>query len=514
MIYKIIIAYLLGIVIQINFGLDFYLFLFIVLMSFTGLLIYQGYSETKSSKGHLKDMVLALFLCCVLYAGALLAKARMQENTLSNFTENLYNVEGKIVDIDMKPNGTRLTISVEKIENLNNPQEKEIKLKLLNLDVSGLNSTELYDNINLVGQIQLNNFEVFYERKPMAFSYEYEKLFYNTPYSVSYPKKISITNSDKNLFHKFRIALAKINERLKSAVSDNMSEPYAGIAEGLVLGQQENIIKEIKDIFRTSGLIHILVLSGANISFIIGICWYVLRNIKIRIVERFRLLILLSFSWVFIFTTGLHPPSVRAGVMATGTLLAQNFGRNYTTLYSLLFSLAVLTLINPLTLIYSASLHLSFLACIAIFITGPQLEKYLSQRFNFLNKHKFICFYISTFISIFIFTTPYILALVGSASIFGTLLTFLVEPFVLLSTIFTFLTILSSFISSHIASIFGLLNTLSVKVILYIAETGANNLPMLSISISKNFLILYYFLLISFGLLTNKEETDKERILI
>lgn len=514
MIYKIIIAYLIGIIIQVNFGLDFYLLLYIVLMSFTGLLIYQRYSGTKSSKGHLKDMVLVLFLCCVLYAGALLTKSRMEENRLSNISDDLYKIEGKIVDIDMKLNSARLTISVEKIQNLNNQEGEEIKLKLLSLDVSGLDRAELYDDISIVGQIQLNNFEVFYQRKPMAFSYEYEKLFYNTLYSVSYPKKIEITAGQKNLFHKFRIVLANINERLKSAVSDNMSEPYAGIAQGLVLGQQENIIKEIKDIFRTSGLIHILVLSGANISFIIGICWYILRNIKIRVVERFRLTILIMFSWIFIFITGLHPPSVRAGVMATGTLLAQNFGRNYTTLYSLLFSLCILTLINPLTLIYSASLHLSFLACVAIFITAPQMEKYLSKRFSFFRRHKFINFYVSTFISIFIFTTPYILALVGTASIFGTLLTFLVEPFVLLSTIFTFLTILSSFVSQYIASVFGLLNTLSVKVILSIAEAGASYLPMLSISISKGFLVLYYFLLISFGLLTNKEGENKERIFI
>jgi hypothetical protein len=109
-------------------------------------------------------------------------------------------------------------------------------------------------------------------------------------------------------------------------------------------------------------------------------------------------------------------------------------------------------------------------------------------------KNKTLNFFISTLISFFITTTPYILALTGQTNLFGTLLTFIVEPFVLVTTVLSFLIIIFSPVTL-LADFFGILNSLSVKFILIVAGFGGDYLPVIDIQISKIILLFYYMAL-------------------
>jgi competence protein ComEC len=308
----------------------------------------------------------------------------------------------------------------------------------------------------------------------------------NTFYNVSYPKNFRQLVTHKTFYETAEQKFYSLAQNLKMRISTNMQEPYASVAEGITVGEQRNLEKDLKDIFKTSGLIHILVLSGANVALIISFFYYFVRKINSRY-KRLKVILTLCFGWIFIFMTGITAPSTRAGIMASTNILSEYFSKNISTIYSLLVALFVLSLLSPLTLIFSASLHLSFLACFGLFVLAPILQKYFGN--------KFLGFFLSVFFGIFLTTTPYILALTGKSSVFGTLLTFLVEPFVVAITILSFTIILASFVHPLLSEFFGVLNTLCVKFVLLVADFGAQHLPLIYFSISKTELIIYYLVL-------------------
>lgn len=488
---RIILLYFLGIVIEVNFHTDTY-FLFFILSVIMVLLTVEMFY-----KRHIKDIKTAMSFMILLaifsltFVGAILyTKYEMNKVSFTDSYNSVYEIEGKIVQVKHKNQGQEITIRVEKIVDLANDRTYSKHPGLIMVTVSSLHEYQLFELVNLIGEIKYKNFKSYYEDEPLFFMYELEQLFYTTPYSVPYVKKIQIKSTEKNMYETVLANFYNTSEQIKNRINDYMQEPFAGIAQGISLGQQENISKDIKDIFRTSGLIHILVLSGANVAFIISLIWYILSKSK----NKYRVWIANIFAWVFIFGTGLTPPSVRAGVMASTNIFAEYFGKNISPLHSLLVSLFFLTLLNPLILIFSPSLHLSFLACFGLFVVSPKLK-------NYCGKNKYFKNLVAIFLGIFITITPYILALSGTSNLFGTILTFIVEPFVLLTTIFSFIIIVTSFVSFDflpLAQIFGILNTLVVKLILLIATFGAENLPTISIVIPKYLLLIYYTLLIIF----------------
>jgi ComEC/Rec2-related protein len=462
-------------------------------------IIYVLYKHIVNKEKIIKDTIFNtwFYVSFIIYAFTFLlattyTKHEIESVSYKHLPDGLLNIEAVIVDMKHKDKQIEFTVQVRNLSDIGGKSFEKRYPDYLKVSVSPYYHYELFDHVRILGEVKLNNYQTYYNKQPLFFNYEYEQIFYNTPYNVSGLKNITTIAHDKSGYEKLKIYFYKISETLKSVLSKHMQEPYAQVAEGISLGNQDNILKEIKDIFRTSGLIHILVLSGANVSFVISLIWYFFRNQK----NKFKVYLAIIFSWIFIFMTGLTAPSVRAGVMSSTNILSEYFSKNISTFQSLLISLFVLIILNPLTLIYSPSLHLSFLSCFGIFLIAPKVEKVLALRFKFLGKYLFINFVLSTFLGIFLTTIPYILALTENASLFGTVLTFLVEPFVMFTTILSFLIIVVSFVSDFMADILGMINSLSVKYILIVAKFGALYLPTFNLHITASTLIIYYITLI------------------
>jgi ComEC/Rec2-related protein len=489
--FKIIIAYLLGIIVEANFGAD--IFLFFVVFCFCVI----GYSISSFYKGHIKDTRIFIkdigkisFILIVFSLSCLYTKAELETVSYIHLPQSIYEIEGSVVSMKQQNTTQELLVRVSKLTDLGNNTSLVLTPEYLTVYVSPLTEYQLFDYLNITGEINYKNWQNYYEEKPLFFSYEFMKLSENSFYTVSYPKHIERKSYVPNFYETVQIKFHALSEELKNKIPTHMSEPYAAIAQGISLGEQDNLQKDIKDIFKDSGLIHILVLSGANVVFVISLLWYFLKRIRNKFIKISSAIIA---SWLFILITGFTAPSARAGVMASTNILGEFFSKNVNAVHSLFFSLFILTIINPLSLIYSPSLHLSFLACFGLYIIAPKIELLIKNKFAI--KHNFLIFLTATFVAIFLTVTPYLLALVGTSSLFGTVLTFLAEPFIMLTTILSFLIIVSSYLNFYLASFFGIINTLSTKIILLLAEFGAKNLPQISFQIGSLGLIIYYIFL-------------------
>ncbi len=141
---------------------------------------------------------------------------------------------------------------------------------------------------------------------------------------------------------------------------------------GFVLGDARDQTPEVTDDFRASGLTHLLVVSGENVAFVLGLFAPLLRRLGLRS----RLVVGLAVLGLFGVLTRWEPSVLRAEAMAALTLVASTVGRPASGLRILALAVAGLLLVDPL-LVTSLGFGLSVGACTGIALLGRPLTRAL-----------------------------------------------------------------------------------------------------------------------------------------
>jgi competence protein ComEC len=270
--------------------------------------------------------------------------------------------------------------------------------------------------------------------------------------------KVSVLEKDEGSFLKRN--LYKIKNIFSTKLSSVINEPESSIAKGIVFGE-ESISKKVEDIFRISGLSHILVLSGYNITIVSESIFKIL--LPITNSAPFFSIISIFF---FILLSSVTSSSVRAGIMAVVVILAKRFGKTYSPLRTILLAFFVMVLWNPYILLYDPSFHLSFLATIAIIYLSPKVY----DKLTFIPEKFLFREILSTTISAQIFVMPYIIFLTGKISLYSLMTNILVLPLIPLSMfLIFFLTIIAVF-SKTVGLLFGFPVKLLLSYFVFIAD--------------------------------------------
>ncbi|MFB3885033.1 MAG: DNA internalization-related competence protein ComEC/Rec2 [Thermodesulfobacteriota bacterium] len=165
------------------------------------------------------------------------------------------------------------------------------------------------------------------------------------------------------------------------------SQPRASsILKALVLGEQGDISEEVKEHFITTGIAHLLAISGDHL----GIVALLSFSLLIWILKRSEFF-LLSFS-VKKLAAGLTIPSIllytfiagggisiiRATVMVITFFLSILFNRERTLLHTLALAAFLILLVSPPSL-FDVSFQLSFLSVLSILYLVPRIFKRLKK---------------------------------------------------------------------------------------------------------------------------------------
>lgn len=153
---------------------------------------------------------------------------------------------------------------------------------------------------------------------------------------------------------------------LSTVLARILPEPHAGLLAGILFGTRASLSRDLTDAFITTGTIHIIALSGQNVSMVTALVaslltWLVSR----RIASLLTLLVLALYLWF----VGPSPSLVRAVIMGSLTLIAVIFGRRNLSLLSLILAVIVMILLNPLWL-GDLGFQLSVLATLGIILFG------------------------------------------------------------------------------------------------------------------------------------------------
>jgi competence protein ComEC len=203
-------------------------------------------------------------------------------------------------------------------------------------------------------------------------------------------------------------------------------EPNSSFLAGVIFGAKQSLGTELLDDFKKVGLIHIVVLSGYNITIIAVGIFYLLAYFGKRNLSFILSLIFIS---LFAIMVGLTATVVRACIMAFIAILARFLGRPTDALRWLFIAGFLMLIWNPLLLFYDPSFQLSFMATLGLilfsqfifnFISNHKLQKFIPTKFGIRE------IVASTF-AVQLFVLPLLVKMSG----FISLISFLINPIIL-----------------------------------------------------------------------------------
>ncbi|OEY72746.1 ComEC/Rec2 family competence protein [Salegentibacter salarius] len=188
-----------------------------------------------------------------------------------------------------------------------------------------------------------------------------------------------LPNKENTLF----THISNFREQLIQNLSEaKFNKDELAIMQALLLGQRQDISKEIYDEYAAAGAIHILAVSGLHVGIILLILNWLftpLNYLKNGLI--LKTFILISLMWSFAMLAGLSPSVVRAVTMFSFIAIGMQMRRKTSVLNSLFISLFILLLVNPY-FIFQVGFQLSYLAVFAIVTIQPKLFKLWQPKFK------------------------------------------------------------------------------------------------------------------------------------
>jgi len=169
--------------------------------------------------------------------------------------------------------------------------------------------------------------------------------------------------------------LYRFRARGEAVLNRCLPEPYAALANGMLLGIEAGIPDALYEQFNVTGTSHVIVISGSNVALIAG----VLMALGQRLFGRRRALWpTLGGIAAYAFLVGGDAAVLRAAAMGALFVVAAGLNRRSTALISLAVAAWVMTLVNPLTL-WDVGFQLSSAATAGLILFSPRVTHFFTR---------------------------------------------------------------------------------------------------------------------------------------
>lgn len=208
--------------------------------------------------------------------------------------------------------------------------------------------------------------------------------------------------------------------RFAAGMQSALPEPNASFGLGLLIGQRNTLPVELTNQLIMVGLVHIVAVSGYNLTIII-------RGFnRLRFGSKYqRLMLSLVFIGFFLLVTGFSASIVRAAIISTLSLWAWYYGLKIRPILLIAFAAALTGFISPFYVWGDMSWYLSFLAFFGVLIIAPQVANRLFRR-----QPKNLTMVVIETLSAEVMTLPLIMMSFSQLSLIGLLANALVVPLV------------------------------------------------------------------------------------
>lgn len=164
-----------------------------------------------------------------------------------------------------------------------------------------------------------------------------------------------------------------------------LPQPHSSLFNGIMWGTKPDISDDFRGKLVLVGIIHIVVVSGYNLSIIFSLALVSLRRFGLKTSTFFGVLLALIYSLL----VGFDPPIIRALIMGLLMAVGKVYGQVIHVLYLLIVSALLMLVLNP-SLTTSVSFQLTVSATMGILLFSEPLNKILKSRKWFLSFPKLI----------------------------------------------------------------------------------------------------------------------------
>lgn len=380
---------------------------------------------------------------------------------------------GQIIDKpDVRTGNQRLIV---------NPKNTDINI----LVVAPLDIDMQYgDEISVTGKLDLP--ENFKTNTGKEFNYERYLSNKDIYFIVQYAQVEIISQNNGSFIKKY---LFKFKDSFLKNINIALDSPQSDLASGLILGVKGNFTEKMRNDFVTTGTIHIIALSGYNVTIV--------ANSIVKIFEYlFSKSVSIGFGIftiiLFVIMSGAGASAVRAGVMAVIALFGRISGRNYDASRALVIAFLLMFAWDP-RIVTDISFQLSFAATFGILYVTPLVIHWVlwvPARFGIRE-------IAATTISAQITVLPLLLYSTGVLSLVSFPANILVLPIIPITMLLSFISGVSGYIGFGLSNFFGVVTNLPLSYILKSIEFFAS-FPFASITVYKFsiFLLVISYILI------------------
>lgn len=191
-------------------------------------------------------------------------------------------------------------------------------------------------------------------------------------YQLGYAKIDSINRNSGEPLQGFAIS---VKENFLRGLGLVMPDPEAALAGGITVGDKRSIGPQLTQDFQRDSLVHMVVLSGYNITVVLSAISKLLTWAP-RSAQFAGSVVVVIF---FVFMTGGASSALRAGLMALIAVLARATHRVYLGERVLAFVSLAMVAWNPWTLCFDPSFQLSALATLGLILFTPTFAQFFRR---------------------------------------------------------------------------------------------------------------------------------------
>jgi competence protein ComEC len=306
--------------------------------------------------------------------------------------------------------------------------------------------------------------------------------------------EIKLLNSSPSSF------FTRQKNRMREIIDERMSVPFNTILSAMILGDNYGLTTELKDSLNSSGLRHIISISGTHITIIMNLLmvFFLFLNIS----RKRSGILTLFIIFLYIVFIGFYAPAIRAAVMGASLILAQIFSRLSDAFRFLLFAGAIMLFLNPF-LFFDPGFWLSFTATSGMVF----FSNYLTKKIKKILKNKAISQILGITFAAQIFSFPILLYYFGTSPILAFVSNTLIAPIIPFVISFGFIALLLSFIIYPIGIIFFVIIQILLSYLVFVSNLTAK-FAFLSFNFFPNIFIVLsaYILLIIWAKKTKEDE--------
>ena len=204
-------------------------------------------------------------------------------------------------------------------------------------------------------------------------------------------QQVYITHQEILLLDESKVSLLRFIDAFRVKIQKSLrryhfTDDELAVMNALLLGQRQEISKQLSDNYSKAGAIHILAVSGLHVGVILLILSFILKPLeRINNGKLIKLVLVILSLWFFAILAGLSASVIRAVTMFSAIALGQFFNKRNAVEHSLIFSMFIILLWKPLFL-FDVGFQLSYTAVFGIIWIQPVLYQLWKPNFFIVDK--------------------------------------------------------------------------------------------------------------------------------